>query len=290
MSAAAVAMVLLAALLHALRNLFTKTSGNKTAFVFWYELVGVLLIAPWGLHLLLRHQGWTWAGISLCLLSGAIHGLYWVTHAKSYEGGDLSHVYPIMRSSPALVYLLAVPLLGEPVTWPGALGVLIVTIGVYSINLPGFSPARLWLPIAALRDERHTRLAFLTLALSAAYSIVDKFGVRHFHPVLFLFLFQAAGLAGIAAWVLLGPDRADAGREWRTNRGPILANGVLAMASYGLVLAALRSEEVSKVVSLRQSSVIFGSLLGVLVLKEGQGPLRLAAGALIAAGCVLLSL
>lgn len=290
MSLIPILIVLLAAFLHALRNLFTKTSGNKTVFVFWYELAGVLLIAPYGILLLLRHGPWNPVGPALCLLSGAVHAIYWITHAKAYDRGDLSHVYPIMRSSPALVFLMAVLLLEEPLTAAGSAGVLLVTLGVYSINLPGLSAANLWAPLAALRHERSTQLAFVTLVLSAAYSIVDKFGVRHFHPILFLFLFQAAGLFLITLYVLLGRDRADIGSEWRMNRPGILANGVLSMASYGLVLMALKTEEVSKVVSLRQSSVIFGSLLGIYVLKERNGPMRLVAGALITAGCVLLSL
>ncbi len=43
------------------------------------------------------------------------------------------------------------------------------------------------------------------------------------------------------------------------------------------------------VAALRETSVIFGAVLGTLVLKEGFGPRRVAAALLVTAGIVLLA-
>jgi uncharacterized membrane protein len=284
-----VLLVFLAALLHAQRNLNTKTSTRKTVFVFLYELVGFTLLLPPALFFLYRLGMPTSIGLSIALLSGAIHALYWITHSQAYEGGDLSHVYPIMRSSPALVLILAVVFLGERFTWQGALGTGLITFGAFSIGLKGLAP-KYWLePFSALFREAPTRLAFMTLALTALYSIVDKWGVGHMHPVLFLFCFEGFGFLflSIYLWVKYSPS--DLREEWNGNGKNVILNGALAMASYGLVLWVMQTEKVSHVVGLRQSSVLFAAILGIVVLKEKRAAIRVTASILITVGCLLLS-
>ena len=60
-------------------------------------------------------------------------------------------------------------------------------------------------------------------------------------------------------------------------------------ASYLLALAALRTEQATYVIALRQLSIVFGAALGVSLLKEAISRTRTAGIALILGGCVLLA-
>jgi len=54
-------------------------------------------------------------------------------------------------------------------------------------------------------------------------------------------------------------------------------------------LVAAASLPLGPVSALRETSVIFGAVLGTLVLKEGFGPRRIAAAALVTVGIMLLA-
>ena len=108
MSTLAIILVVISAAMHAVRNFLTKKALDKQAFVWWYELIGIFLFLPL-LSFFIYREGFP-AGrlLSFMAVSGIIHFLYWLFMAQSLEKGDLSHVYPIMRSSPALVLVFSV--------------------------------------------------------------------------------------------------------------------------------------------------------------------------------------
>ena len=85
-------------------------------------MLGLLFFAPVFIYGY-RQQSFDLQGIwAIALLSGLLHFLYWLWLARSLETGDLSRVYPISRSAPALVLVLAVLFMGEQVSLPGAAG------------------------------------------------------------------------------------------------------------------------------------------------------------------------
>ena len=46
MTPLAIVLVVLSAAMHAVRNLLTKKAADKQAFVWWYEIVGLLFFTP----------------------------------------------------------------------------------------------------------------------------------------------------------------------------------------------------------------------------------------------------
>ena len=62
------------------------------------------------------------------------------------------------------------------------------------------------------------------------------------------------------------------------------------MLAYGIVVWAMVSAPVAVVAALRESSILFAALIGVFVLKERPGPVRIAAIVLLVAAVALLRL
>jgi uncharacterized membrane protein len=287
---AAVALVLLSAAMHALRNFLTKRARDKPVFVWWYEGVGLLFFAPvfaYGAW----QQGFQLEGIGpIAMLSGLLHFLYWLWLAQALEAGDLSRVYPIARSAPALVLVIAVLFMGEQVSLPGASGVLLAALGVYTVSLDRLTPAALTQPLRHIGSDAGTRYAFLTLLAVAGYSLVDKQAVTRFHPVAFAFIYPWVSMALLSGYIALRRPRGGLRREWQTNRASILVCGVLGIFGYFLILVAFAIERVSYVVGLRQISIIFSVLLGSMVLKERQARQRLLSAVMIFAGILMIAL
>lgn len=103
----AILLVILSAAMHAGRNFLTKKATDKQAFVWWYEVVGLLLFTPLFLIYFPAVSMTSMLVWGFILASGLLHFVYWVLLTKALETGDLSLVYPIMRSSPALVLLFS---------------------------------------------------------------------------------------------------------------------------------------------------------------------------------------
>jgi uncharacterized membrane protein len=285
----AVALVLISAVMHAVRNFLTKTAHDKQVFVWWYELLGLLFFAPVFVYGLWQ-ASFDLEGIwPIAALSGLLHFLYWLWLSRSLDEGDLSRVYPISRSAPALVCVIAVVFMGENISVWGAVGILLAALGVYTISLNRLTPAALIQPLRNFRNDAATRYALLTLLAVAAYSLVDKQAVTRFHPVAFAFIYPWFSMALLSGYITTVKREGALRREWRTNRRSILACGVLGIFGYFLILMAFSLERISYVVGLRQISIVFSVLLGVLVLKERHGRQRMLSAVMIFVGVFLIA-
>jgi len=289
MNTTAVALVLISAVMHAVRNYLTKTAHDKQVFVWWYELLGLLFFAPVFVYGLWQ-TSFDLEGIwPMAALSGLLHFLYWLWLSRSLDEGDLSRVYPISRSAPALVCVIAVLFMGENVSVWGAVGILLAALGVYTISLNRLTPAALIQPLRNFRNDAATRYALLTLLAVAAYSLVDKQAVTRFHPVAFAFIYPWFSMALLSGYITTVKREGALRREWQVNRRAILVCGVLGIFGYFLILVAFSLERISYVVGLRQISVVFSVLLGVILLKERHGRQRMLSAAMIFIGVFLIA-
>lgn len=293
MSPVAVLLVILSAFLHAAWNTATKGSARPTAFLVCFDgLTTAVLALPvvWFGHLD-QLSTTVWA---LVLSSGVVHGFYGFWLTRAYEAGDLHLVYPIARSTPAFVPLAAVPLLGDDLSPLGILGILLVVASLWCMQLDSLS--------GRLRLALGTALGFavLTLLSTVAYSLLDRAIMQHLdqaswssqvpRAIVVLFLIQIVYLPVLA--LLAGRRVAPSAlssliREQRYRIG-VAALG--SFVSYVLILEALRHAPVSYVVAIRQSSVLFALLFGVLWLRERATPWRLVGTLGSVAGVALIAL
>ena len=290
MNKIAILLVISSALMHALRNFLTKQAGDKQCFVWWYEVFGLIFFFPVFVYTVSREPAALDSIGPLILVSGLIHFLYWYFLAKSLENGDLSLVYPIMRSSPAVVLLFSCTLLGERVSPLGAAGIVLVALGVYCINMQRLSWAELARPLVAVRRDPATGYALLTLLTVAAYSLVDKVAVGRMPPVVFAFIYPWVSLVLFSIYLRRVKSAGQWHGEWTAHRRPILVCGVLSIFGYLLILIAFTIERVSYIVGLRQLSIVFAVLLGGQLLKEKHKAIRVGASLVIFLGAYLIAL
>jgi drug/metabolite transporter (DMT)-like permease len=281
-SAAAVLLVLASGFLHAVWNLLTKRSGDKKTFLWAAQTVSALLYLPWAWHDLARTaltpEGWLFL-----LLSVLLHGLYLHLLAATYDAGDLSQVYPIMRgTSPLLVPLAGVLLLGEPLTVPGWLGVFAIVAGIALLSEAGPRPGA---ANAAGRSRKAPLLALAVGLAIAAYIVTDKLALAHVTPAV---LIEATNIGNAIA---LLPAVLRSGRvksEARRHGWSMLLGGALMPSGYLLFLFALSLAPVAVLALMREIGTVFGAALGVAVLKERSGVRRMLASCLITAGVIAL--
>ena len=292
MPLSALALVLAAALLHALWNIVAKHSGGDQRFaliaavqlcVIWAPLG---LWAAWGVVPL-----WGWKEWAAVLASAIVHLLYFTTLLRGYRLADLTVVYPIARGTgPLLSAAGAVLLLGERLSPLGLAGVAAVVAGVFLIA----GGPQLWALAhdPARRDRVRTGIGYgaLTGALIAGYTLIDGYAVTVLlvSPILvdwFGNLLRVPFLLPVAL-----RDPAGLREAWRTQWKHALVVAVFGPIGYVLVLYAMRLAPLSHVAPAREVSMLFAALIGGRLLGEQDRGLRIAGAGCIAAGVVSLAL
>jgi uncharacterized membrane protein len=281
------ALVVLAAFIHAAWNLLSKRSASAGAvFVAVYTAASSVLYAPWVFWVLASGTStWSWPAAACIFASGALHLAYSLCLQRGYQVADLSVVYPVARgSAPSLSSIAAFTLLGEHASTRGVAGLVAVVLGIFLISTSG--------DLSALRRREGSaglRWGLATGGLIAAYSVVDAFAVSALsvHPVV---LDWSANAVRVALFVPIWPRLAATATarmrgHWRT----ALAVAVLSPLSYIFVLAAIHlGARLSLVAPAREMSMMIGALFGMVILREPMGRWRLVGCAILTVGVVCL--
>ena len=211
-------------------------------------------------------------------MSAAIHCAYFAALAVGYRVSDFSFVYPIARGTgPFLVALLFAFLISEILSVPQLANVLIFCFGLNTLALSG----------RASRGIRAFAFATLVSATIAGYSLTDGIGVRvaqnPWPYIPWLIFVQAFPFLTFAIWRC----RDDLTLLYREQTRAIFG-GLLIGASYVLAMWAVNQERSATVMALRETTVFYGAVLGVVVFREAYGRWRLIASLLIATGALRL--
>lgn len=279
--------VLCGAALHAGWNVLVKSAGDKSVDNALLVALAGLAALPLALAAgLPQAAAWPFLATSL-----VIHVGYYSALAAAYHHGEIGLTYPVMRGlAPLLVALGSAAVIGEvPVaaTWAG---VMAITLGVLLIGLA--HPGR------ALHAGKALAFAGANAVIICAYTFVDGLGVRAemaaggtvMRYALWLFALNALPYPAL---VLLRRERGArrAVLAYARQRWPLLAAGGLAsIASYAIALWAMTRAPVASVAALRETSIVFTSVLGACMLRERLGWLRGAGTLVIVAGVLALRL
>ena len=220
---------------------------------------------------------WPWL-----LASVVIHLVYFASLIESYRTGDLGQVYPIARgSAPLMTAAVTSIFVGEKLSALGWAGIAALVGGVLLLSARG---ARHLAEI----DRRAIGFALFTALTICAYSVVDGIGARLSANPNGYSVWLFVGIAVVMVPYALYRDGRDVipamQRFWL--RG--FAGGALQVLSYGIAIWAMTAAPIAIVATLRETSVLFGAVIAVVVLKEPLRAARIAAACLIVCGLVLI--
>jgi len=202
----------------------------------------------------------------------------------------LSVTIPLLSLTPAFTALLAIPLLGERPSLVQGMGILLVVLGAFGLNLPAGERIS---PAGAFRSWRRDPGALWMVAVALLWSLtipLDKMAVARasgpFHGLVLN--------AGVAAAMLIGLAAQGRLRELaavRHVRGAFAAALVVSVAALGLQLLAIQVMWVSLVETLKRGiGNVLAVILGRVMFAEPITGRKLAAVALMGAGVALLLL
>jgi drug/metabolite transporter (DMT)-like permease len=270
-------LVIFGAVLHATWNAIVK-SGSHTFLDTVLVAAGAALVAGLTLPLLpLPHpSSWPYLGASF-----VIHIAYFSFVVMAYRGADLSYAYPLMRgSAPLFSALLAFLLLDEPLTLGGWMGIVLLCTGILLLAADAWRSGAF--PAGA------TAYGLANAAVIVSYTLVDGVGVRSsgFAPSYIQWLMFLNGFPLFLFALITGPRTLGAHIRGHWGRG--FLGGICTAGSYGIALWAMTHAPIALVAALRETSVIFGTIIAAVFLKEGFGHARYVAAGLVVAGAITM--
>lgn len=220
----------------------------------------------------------TWPYIVASVL---IHLAYYGGLLASYQLGQFSQVYPLARgTSPWVVAVIAIVVLHQQPVPLELAGVLLISAGLIALVFIGGRPSR--------RQSPALLAAFGTGLTIAAYTVVDGVAVHKLPLATYMgWVFMLQGLVvPLAVFCWRGTGFLT---QERRHVYAGLGGGLVSMVAYGLVLWAQQRGTLASIAALRETSIIFGAIIGALFFGERFGPKRAIAAAVVVAGIVLIS-
>ncbi len=265
-------LILISGFAHAVVNAILKAGDDKMSRRALIDGFSALILAPAAFLVPLPANAWGWL-----MASAVVHGLYLFALIKSFEQSDMTVAYPIARGlAPMLAATGAVALFREPISLFVVVGIVSIACGVVFIG------------VSHRLDRSALLWATMTGTCIASYTVIDAQGVRAAPTALSYIVWTFLLLGGtLGTFFALWRGKAfliSAAGQWK----PGLAAGALSIVTYGFALFAFRLGATPRLAALRETSILFGTAIAVVFLKERLTRVRFAGVLAIAAGAMVL--
>ena len=269
-------LILFAAFLHALWNIIIKSLDYSLAGiavkVFFQSIIffPIIFFVPFP-------EGITWFYITCSFL---LHSLYFILLGSMYDRKDLTFIYPVARGcAPIFVTILSFIFLKDIIPFFGLVGILIICVALLLISFSNFN----------------TKVDFKTIGISifiafliSIYTFSDGAGVRSVDNSLSFIVWNFF----LGGWISIGyvylTKREDLFSLKIKDLILILSATIVSFTAYAIIIWSMKYEPFGIVASMRESSIIFAPLLGLIFLKEKISSIRIISSILFFLGVVFI--
>jgi drug/metabolite transporter (DMT)-like permease len=251
--------------------------------------MAALLLVPWVfLHppAPVPAPFWWWVGSALPL-----EVLAMVMYVIAIRDSPLALTLPYLAFTPVFTSLVGWLLLNEQISAQGLLGVLLVTLGAYALNLEHarLAQPRSWLlPFLAIYRERGSRLMLGVALLYSITSVQGKGAMQYMAGMQFgAFYFLLLGAFTLAVFAVREPRAVRV--LLRPSWGAIMVGALMALMVVTHFLA-LEKVQTAYMIAVKRTSILFAILFGAMLFGDRRLLQHLAAGAVMVAGVALIAL
>ncbi|MBW1850963.1 MAG: EamA family transporter [Deltaproteobacteria bacterium] len=208
-------------------------------------------------------------------------------HMRAIKISPLSLTLPFLAFTPAFVILTGFFILNETLNIHGILGIILIAIGSYAMNLSAVR--RQWLsPVMAIFKEQGSWLMLLTALIYSFTATIGKLAITHSSPQFFAvtyFLFFT--ILVISLYPVI--PRAKPTNLFKKPL-PCIAAGMMLAAMIFSHTYAISLIEAAYMLSVKRTSILFGVFFGALLFKEGKIRERLLGTSVMMCGVLIIGL
>tara|TARA_B100000795_G_C22745630_1_gene417131 strand:- start:513 stop:1349 length:837 start_codon:yes stop_codon:yes gene_type:complete len=270
-------VLIVAAILHASWNAFVKGQKNGVITITIVSSVMAILVLPLTLFVGLPTKE-IWGYLTISMLA---HTLYFYSMTRAYSIYDFSIAYPFARGlAPLITVIILLIFLNKKIHTLEIIGILIIVSSILML-LPR--------KISDISIKDFISMLYFPFAI-AFYTVVDAEGIQHaknpYQYIIWNFIVAAIPL------LLYGliTNKSELFKVAANNKLKFILAGIVATIAYTLILWAYTQAPTHYVASVRESSIIFASLIGLYFFKENGAKKRLFAALILFIGIFVLQL
>ncbi len=229
---------------------------------------------------------WPWVAAAVPLEIIAM-----LLYVRAIRDSPLSLTLPYLAFTPVFIIATGFLLLGEEVSVLGFCGILLVVAGAYLLNFEHTLTAP-WqivlMPFRAILRERGSRLMLVVAIIYSVTSVLGKGALQYVPPLFFgAFYFTLIGVVTLIVFSINQPQMVTV--MWRRS-GVNLFIGLMMAMMVVTHFFAIEQVEVSYMIAVKRTSLLFGILYGAILFKEQQLMRHFVAGLLMVLGVILIAL
>ncbi|WP_284163614.1 EamA family transporter [Frigidibacter sp. SD6-1] len=270
--------VLGAAFLHALWNGLVRGGASRVHVMMVLSAVqGVIGLVLGLFEPFPGAEVWPWIAAS-----ALVHTAYKTFLTFAYEHGDLSRVYPLARGTAPLIVLVVGAIFGtDHLVLAEVLGIAVLGLGIFLLATGVFTSGE---------SVRLLPYAMGAAVATASYTLIDGQGARigGDAAAYVAWMFAADGVLFAAVMTLMRGRAAWPARSRVWGAGSAAA--VASYASYAIVVWAMTEAPIALVAAIRETSIVFGVVIGWLIFRERMTWVKGFSALMIAAGVAITRL
>ncbi len=203
----------------------------------------------------------------------------------------VSDIIPITAFSGVFIYLLGLMFLSETIRLIPLLGLSLVIIGSYILNVDQAREGILR-PFKLLFRTKAAMLLLLAIVLTSITAIFDKMGVINTSPTnpLFVILLENILEVSLLTIYLVKQERKTWIKEVKSNYKLLFINSIVYLAVGWVVFSAYQSGPVALIIGIKRLQIFFALILGYLLLKDKPGKHTWIATAVMILGVILIKI
>ena len=244
--------------------------------VFLTPLLFIIEIPP------LNQQFW----IAL-LIGGIMNAVIALLYIKAIKLSDLSLAVPLVALTPLFMLLTSPLIVGEYPNFFDGIGVFLIVMGSYLLNIKEKSQGYL-APFKALLHQPGSKLMLLVAFLWSITTNFDKIGVQNSSPIFWVFALLTT-MSVLLLPVLLHKT-SNPKRQIIQYLPMLMATGFFNALGVIFQMQALTMTLVVQVIALKRTSVLMGVLFGHFIFKEKDIQERFLGAAIMMGGVLFITL
>ncbi len=266
---------------------------DEYSVLFGFMAVGVIFMLPvLAIAGIPAIQSGFWLAL---LVGGSLNILAFTLYVRALKLADLSLTVPLVTLTPLFLLVTSPLIVQEWPTGADALGVALLVVGSYVLNLSPHAPSGstvwdlFWAPLVAMARSPGSRLMLCVAFIWSITSNFDKIGVLNSSPLLWAIALFTVIAGGMVPFVFLR----------RGSRGlkPLVAQWRLLGVTGGFnaiaitfQMLALTLAPVAQVIAVKRMSALLSVLIGHFFFGEKGLRERLLGAAIMVSGVVIMSL
>lgn len=207
-----------------------------------------------------------------------------VLYVKAIRSSDLSLTLPMLSLTPVFLIIVSWVFLNEKVSLIGMIGIFLVAIGTYTMNI-SMSKKGILYPFVALYRDKGVQYMVIVAIIYSFTSTLGKIGILHSSVLFFPVLYFTAVTITFSFLVFN-----------KTNLKKFPKNLIIPATSgifFGLMIIshmiAISIAKVAYMIAIKRTSIVFGAIYGFVLFKEKGIQERLTGSIMILAGVFLIA-